>query len=179
MAIEVEEIIDGVVKDQKLNKEQRDKLEKAFVEVFEHGVLPKDAMGLSDQTIEAIYAHAYRLYQSAKYKNAGYIFHILQSLNPRDPRFYLGMGACLHRLGNYETASFMYQVAGDVDVENPMPYYYCSDCRIKMGHFKRAVFLLKEVVKRTLNKPEFEAIRDRSLMTISSLEQQLTEVKSP
>jgi type III secretion system low calcium response chaperone LcrH/SycD len=173
--MEVKDMIEGVSKEKKLTKGQEIKLEKMLKQILEEGILPKDALGLSDQTIEAIYAHAYRLYQSAKYKDAGYIFSLLQNLNPQDWRFYLGMGACLHRLGKYETASFMYQVAGDIDVENPLPYYYCSDCRIKLGHFRKAAHLLKNVVMRSVGKKEYSSLRDRALMTIRSLEQQLQE----
>ena len=175
----VSDFIESVSKEQHLSKEQKDKLADAFSRVSEGAATPKEALGLTDQTIEAIYGHAYRLYQSAKYKDAGYVFHMLRALNPEDPRFYLGMGACLHRLGKYELATFMYQVAGQLDRDNPMPLYYCSDCSIKLGHFNRAIFLLQEVVRRCGTKSNYISIRDRSLMTISSLEQQLTEVKQP
>lgn len=179
MTLNVNVIIDGVTKDQNLSKGQKVKLEKAFTEIFEKGALPKDALGLSNETMEAMYAHGYRLYQSAKYKDAGYIFHLLQTLNPADPRNYLGMGACLHRLGKYETAVFMYQVAADLEKENPMPFYYYSDCAIKMGHLNKAIFLLKEVVKRAGSKTEYEAIKDRAQMTIRSLEEEVKTKPAP
>lgn len=175
--VNIDEIIEGMSESVSINKDQKEKLQKVVKLIFEDGLQPKDALAISDQTIEAIYAHAYRFYQSAKYKDAGQIFRLLQTLNSADWRFYMGMGACLHRLGKYETASFMYQTAGDMAPNNPMPFYYCSDCRMKMGHFRKAVQLLKEVVKRCLGKKEYVAIRDRSLMTIGSLEQQSQQDK--
>ena len=173
MTSDMKGFIEGVSQEQNLNKGQQIKLEKALKQIFEEGVLPKEALGLSDQTLEALYAHAYRLYQSAKYKDAGYIFQLLQTLNPPDWRNYLGMGACLHRLEQYETASFMYQAAGEINKENPMPFYYCSDCRIKMGHFRKAIQLLNEVIKRSIDKPEYNIVSDRSIMMIQSLEKQM------
>jgi type III secretion system low calcium response chaperone LcrH/SycD len=170
----VEELSD----EKNLTKGQAIKLQKALREAIENGTSPQEALGITKGAVEMIYAHAYRLYQGAKYKDAGYIFHFLQSLNPKDYRFYLGMGACLHRLENYQTAAFMYDIAGALDKENPMPYYYSSDCRIKMGHFNAAIGLLQLVTERCKDNPQYSAILDRALMTINSIHlQQIGEKK--
>lgn len=155
-----------------LTEEQRAKLHNIGVKIFEGGMIPKDAMQLSDETVEAMYAHGYRLYQGAKYGDAGHIFRMLAVLDPTQSKYYLGMGACLHRLKQYEPATFMYELAAALDKTDPMPLYYASDCRTNMGHEQIAMDHLKNVIERSKGREEYALIADRAKMTLDSLKKE-------
>ncbi len=170
MSEEVEAVLKEVIesKASDLNEEQKKKLLEVGTKLFEEGVMPKEAMGLSDQTVEAMYAHGYRLYQAAKYGAAGHIFRMLTTLDPTEPKYYLGMGACLHRMKEYEPAVFMYELCGEMNKQDPMPLYYASDCRFNLGHDEIAIDELEQVIKRSEGKPEFARVADRAKMTLKS-----------
>jgi type III secretion system low calcium response chaperone LcrH/SycD len=170
----VESVVNDVIlkKAKELDDKHKEKLLEVGVKIFEEGLLPKDAMDLSEDTIEAMYAHGYRLYQGAKYGDAGHVFRTLAVLDPGDPRYYLAMAACLHRMKQFETAAFMYELTSMLDKKDPMPLYYASDCRINLGHKEMAMGHLEEVIARSKNLPEYALIADRAKMTLSKLEKE-------
>lgn len=90
------------------SKELAGAVEKISENVFEKGMLPKDAMGLSDSMIEGIYGYAYRLYNSGKYRDASHLFRILILLDPTESKYILGLAACHHMQQDYKNAISSY-----------------------------------------------------------------------
>lgn len=159
----------------KMNTAQQEQFEEMATKIFEEGALPKEALGFDDNTIEAIYAYGYRLYQAARYQDAGCIFQFLCSIEGADPRFYLGVGACLHRLEKYETAAFFYEVAAQLDTENPMPLYYASDCRIKEGSLAMAKSHLEQVMNLGKKHPAYAKVGERAEMLLGSIREEASK----
>jgi TolA-binding protein len=72
---------------QGMEPEKVEQLQKLGSKVVGNGVTPKDAMGMNDEMIEGVYAQAYRLYNTGKYKEASQLFRLLIMLNGAQPSY--------------------------------------------------------------------------------------------
>lgn len=161
-----------------LEPDQAKKLEQFASKVVGEGVSPRDAMGLNDQMIEGIYAQAYRLYNTGKYKEASQLFRLLIMLNGAEPKYSLGLAACFHMAKDYSTAAEVYTTCAMIDPTNPIPHYHASDCYIQLGDKISALIALEMAVKRSGTKEEYSQLKDRALMTIESLREEIAKPKT-
>lgn len=158
-----------------LESEQAEKLDKLSSKMLGQGVLPKDAMGLSDQMIEGIYGQAYRLYNTGKYKEASQLFRLLIMLNAQELKYSLGLAACFHMSKDYATAVDVYTTCGIIDPHNPVPHYHASDCYLQMGDKISAIIALEMAIKRAGDKAEYSQLKDRAQLTIDSLKEEMAK----
>jgi type III secretion system low calcium response chaperone LcrH/SycD len=152
-----------------LGKERAKELQTVADKIVKQGVMPKDAMGLSDAMVEGIYGQAYRLYNTGKYKDASQLFRLLIMLNSSEPKYAMGLAACFHMLKDYKNAISTYAICGVIDPENPIPHYHASDCYIHLNDPASAAIALELAVKRAGDKPEYQVIKDRAALMIESL----------
>jgi len=153
-------------------KEQKDAL-VAFVKgVFQQGLAPKDALGLTDAQMEGIYGQAYRLFNNGRYSEAKGLFRILIMLNAMEPKYTMGLAACLHMEKKYDLAIPMYFMSSQADPKNPIPLYHASDCFIQQKEPKGAMWLLEQVIELCADREEFSVIKDRAKMTLESLKKE-------
>lgn len=148
-------------------------IEKLVTDVYEKGMLPKDAMGLSDEMIESMYNFAYRLYNTGKYEQASHIFRLLIMLNPVESRFMMGLAASYHMRKDYYNAATCYTICNILDPRDPLPHYHISDCYIETGNIEQALQELELCILCSEKFPVFDAIKDRAKLTIESLKDQL------
>jgi len=141
------------------------------------GLSPKEVLGLNDSMVEGIYGQAYRLYNTGRYKDASQIFRMLIMINAAEPKYTMGLAACLHMMKDYPQAVKLYTVCGLLDPNNPIPYYHASDCYLQMNDQTSALISLEMAVKRAGEKPEYQTLKDRALMTIESLKKELQAKK--
>src|SRR6185295_13804008 len=73
-------------------KQAEDALKTIMENVLNKGIMPKTALKLGDDTMEAIYAQAYNLYNLGRYKESSYIFRLLVLLDFTTPKYVLGLG---------------------------------------------------------------------------------------
>jgi type III secretion system low calcium response chaperone LcrH/SycD len=164
--------MDAMLKvNEQVTPELQEGIQTIMSAIFQKGITPKDALGLSDEVLEGMYGHAYHLFNNGKYDDALIIFRLLTILNGAEPRFSMGMAACHHMRKEYDQAAQMYGICGVIDWENPMPYYHASDCWIKKGDIPMAIEALKVAAIRAEQKPQYAVIRDRCLMALKSLEE--------
>lgn len=140
------------------------------------GTLAKDALGLTDAMVEGIYGQAYQLYNTGKYQDASKLFRLLIMINSTEPKYSMGLAACFHMLKEYKNAVDIYAVIGVIDANNPISFYHASDCYMQMNDSISALISLEMAVKRAGNKPEFKALKDRALLTISSLKKEVAKI---
>ncbi len=171
-----EEMLEAVMK---IAEDDAPKVQKGidalYENVFEKGMMPKDALGIQDADTEALYAQGYQLYNMGKYKDARNVFASLIVVDPIEPRFLFGHAACSHMLENYEAAADMYTHQAMISPDDPIPYYHAADCYIKMKDPFSATVALNLVIKRAEGKDEFSMIKERSELTVKKLEQQMEE----
>lgn len=160
-----------------LEADQAQKLEQVASKIVGQGVPPKDALGLNDQMVEGIYAQAYRLYNTGKYKDASQLFRLLIMLNGAEPKYSLGLAACYHMAKDYDSAIATYTTCGMLDPSNPIPHYHASDCYLQMGDKVSAMIALEMAVKRSASKSEYSQLKDRALLTIASLREEIAKPK--
>jgi len=149
-------------------------LEDIGNKIFKQGMLPKDALGLSDAIIEGIYAQAYQLYNTGKYTEASHLFRMLVMLNTTEVKYILGLAACLHMLKEYQNAVQTYAMCAILDPENSVPHYHSSDCYVQMKDYLSAIISLDLAVQRAGDKPEYAKLKERASMSIESLKKQIT-----
>ncbi len=153
------------------SKEIAEAVGKISQNIFEKGMLPKDAMGLSDSMVEGIYGYAYRLYNSGKYKDASHLFRILIMLNPTESKYILGLAACQHMQQDYQNAIASYAFVGLIDPYNPLPHYHISDCYLKTNLPAMAQSELEQAVEKCGRKPQYALVKERAALMLESLEQ--------
>lgn len=163
----------------KAAEENMKKLEDALGglsdKMLKGGMLPKDALGLSDALVEGIYAQAYRLYNTGKYSESIHLFRMLVMLNSTESKYILGLAACFHMLKEYQNAVQVYSMCAMLDPENPIPHYHASDCYVQMQDPLSAIISLNLAVQRAGEKPQYVKIKERALLTIDSLTLGLTK----
>lgn len=154
-------------------------METFFEAFFKQGLMPKDALGLTDAQIEGLYGQAYRLYNTGRYTDAKSIFRMLVTLNPLEGKYHMGTAACLHMEKKYESAIGMYMLTSTMDATNPIPMYHTADCYINLNELEAAVYALELCVAGCGDSEEYAIIKDRSVMMIKSLKKQLAEEAKP
>lgn len=140
--------------------------------MLRQGVVPKDALGVSNNYLENIYAQGYRLYNTGKYVEATHLFRILIMLNAMEPKYMLGLAACFHMLKEYFNAIQTYTMCSVLEPQNPIPYYHSSDCFIQMKDNLSAMICLELAIDHSGNKPEYAKIKERAQLSLESLKQQ-------
>lgn len=157
-----------------LSEKDKAKQEELLHEVVDEGKLLKDALNVSDQTIEYLYSQAYRLYKIGKFKEASRYFHILYLLNGLDLRFSMGIAASHHMQKEYQRAVEWYLVCAALDEDSPLPYYHISDCFLKMNEKLSALISLKMMqVRLKDDNPHFAHIKERAVRMIEVLSEEV------
>lgn len=147
-----------------------------LTEAMNKGIMPKHALHLGDETMEAIYGQGYNLYNQGRYKEASYIFRLLMLLDYMTPKYMLGLAASLHRMKEYTTAANVYLLCGTIDAGNPLPHYHAADCYMQLNLPVMAIFSLDLAISSAGNQPQYAIIKERAKLMRDALDQQ---VKGP
>lgn len=147
--------------------------ENVLQNLLKKGFVPQTAFGLSDAMLEGMYGQAYRLYNSGKYSQAAETFKFLVMINSTEPKYMMGLAASYHMLKMYDAAIQSYMMCGIIDPDSPIPHYHASDCHIQAKDPVSAIVALEMAVKRSGVKPEYQALKDRALLTIESLKKEM------
>lgn len=161
---------------EKIGEEAKKQVMDNFRALMQHalkkGSTPKDALGLTDAMVEGIYGQAYRLYNTGKFQEASQLFRLLIMINTTEPKFTMGLAACLHMMKEYKSAADAYTVLYVIDPHNPVPFYHAADCYIQTGDIFSALVSLRMAIDLAKDKPEFRTLKDRAKMMVESLEKE-------
>jgi type III secretion system low calcium response chaperone LcrH/SycD len=91
----------------------------------------------------------------------------------------MGLAACFHMMKEYKNAVSTYAICGVIDPDNPIPHYHASDCYIHMNDPVSALIALEMAIKRAGDKPEYQMLKDRALLSIESLKKEIAKIKKP
>jgi len=138
-------------------------------EMLDKGLLPKNALGLSDNLIEGIYGQAYRLYNTGKYKESSQLFRMLIMIDATEPKYSMGLAACFHMMKEYQNAINTYAICGIMEPDSPIPHYHSSDCYLQMNDPISAAIALEMAIKRASDRQEFQALKDRATLTLDAI----------
>lgn len=162
----------------KIKGEKGEKFREVTRGALGEKLIPKNALGMSDAMVEGLYAQAYRLYNTGKYKDASQLFRLLLTLNATEPKYAMGLAACFHMIKEYHNAINTYSLCGIMDADSPIPHYHASDCYLQLKDRISAIISLEMAIKRAGDKEEYRALKDRALMTVENLRKELGEKPS-
>ena len=112
--------------------------------VFSKRIQVKDALGLSDQSMETFYFLAYQMYEQKKYHVAQRLFKILMVLDNLSSKYCFGFAACAHHLKDYSTALSYYLNSSilNEDQMDPYPHFQAADCCYHLDDIAGAITAL-------------------------------------
>jgi hypothetical protein len=64
-----------------------------------------------------------------------------------------------------------------LDPGSPIPHYHASDCYLQMNDKVSALIALEMAIQRSENKAEFQQLKDRAALTVSSLKDDIQKMK--
>ena len=151
----------------------KDTIKTLLTQAMTKGTMPKTALRIGDETMEAMYAQGYNLYNQGKYKEASYVFRLLMLLDYLTPKYVLGLAACLHRLKDYKSAANVYLLCGTLDAHNPLPHYHAADCYIQLGLIPLAIFSLDMAQTTAGDQPQYSVIKERASLMRETLHKEM------
>lgn len=107
------------------------------------------------------YAIAYSFYQSGKYAEAITHFRQLITLNIRQPKAWLGLGAALQMSKKYKEATSAYAVAAYLNQKNPYPHLYAAECYFAQKEVDQGLLALEAAEQLTAKQEEHAPLNDR------------------
>ena len=180
-SLDVEKMDLGKIQDtlQRVNfaagKQAEDALKVIMEGVLKKGIMPKTALKLGDDTMEAIYTQAYNLYNQGRYKEASYIFRLLLLLDFTTPKYILGCAACMHRMKDYQNAANLYMLCAALDATNPMPHYHSADCYLQLDAIELAILSLTMAMSAAAEQPQYAVVKERASLMKANLEEKANE----
>lgn len=134
---------------------------------------PKEALELSDDTMEYLYKLGYYFYTTGQFTKALDVFRHLTLLDHKSYKYAFGMAAVCHQLKNYEAALISYYVAYLDDVVNPIPLYYASDCLYELGQISTAEKFCSLAVALASDFPEYGSIKEEAQLFLQTIQKKL------
>lgn len=85
--------------------------------------------------VKELYETAYRLYRDRFFADASYFFRLLLVANPREPKYWKGLGACLQMTSEHQQALNCYICCQQLskDQRDPYLYVHAADCYFVLG----------------------------------------------
>ncbi|WP_108624241.1 SycD/LcrH family type III secretion system chaperone [Candidatus Similichlamydia epinepheli] len=125
-------------------EEFSNKIAHAIGLVCEKGIFFKDALGLSNENMEAFYAWGFQFFEKKQFGEALQLFKVLTILDPLQWKYRYAVATTLHRQKNYQDAAKAYITSSMLkpDSYTPLPHYYAADCYIEMQDNYSAIMML-------------------------------------
>ncbi len=108
------------------------------IELMMRGMALKDIRKLSDKTMEAVYATAYRFYMAHNIAKATELFRFLCIYDHLNLKYVLGLAACYQLSRKYDHAIELYSRASLLDAEDPRPPFHAAKCYLSLGQLTKA-----------------------------------------
>jgi len=134
--------------DQEIDELQNDTLNEALVANILNsvttGITLKEMYGISDQMMDALYAHAYDFYHKGKLDDALFIFQFLYTHDMYNATYVMGLAAIHQQKRNYAKAVEMYVLAYELDNKKSLALLYAGQCHLFLKDKEQAKFLFSE-----------------------------------
>lgn len=152
----------------KCTKEQKKEFAKIFVNIFEKGMSPKEAMRFPEKDLLAMYLCAYNQFSFGKFAEAQATFRALFMLDPK-PAYLLSIGVCSHRLKQYLDAAMNYLAAGLADIDDPVPFFYAYGCFMALNNKYGAAMCLCAAIERAGEDKTHAALKREAQTLLDAL----------
>jgi type III secretion system low calcium response chaperone LcrH/SycD len=121
-----------------------------------------DALNISHEQLESLYAWGYDLQKRGQFEQAENVFQYLCYLNQFDQRGWIALGYCRERLKQLDRALHAYITAGLIDVDNPIPALRTAECLLHKGELSAAKSAAEMVCDLAGDAPEYRQRRNRA-----------------
>ncbi|SAI69990.1 regulatory protein [Bordetella ansorpii] len=119
------------------------------------------AMDITDDECEALYAYGHALYQQGKYSDAMKAFAQVTAYNHMDARYQMAFGGAAQMLGRYEDALRQYVIVTMMRLDDPAPVYHSAECLLALGRLPEAAESLAMAIELSRGE-EHAATRARA-----------------
>jgi type III secretion system low calcium response chaperone LcrH/SycD len=114
------------------------------------GATIKDLKGVSDDTLEGMYALAYRFYRNGQLDEAETFFRFLCLYDFYNADYALGLAAVLHLKRDYDRAIGIYAVAQTLNLQDDRPMFHVGQCHLALGKLDLARDCFESVAERAV-----------------------------
>ena len=153
-----------------LTQAEADAAAENMIGLWKSGGTLAQAMGLTADACEAMYAHGHSLYAQGKYNDAFKIFAQLVAYDHMDSRYQMALASAMQMTRRYEEALQQYMIVTVMRIDDPVPVYHCAECLIALGRPDDARESLNLVIG-TLCKPgEHDVVRTRAEALLKALQ---------
>ncbi len=154
----------------------RDEFADRLVGLMKGELMPKDVQGISDETMERIYALAYSAFSAGRIDDARTLFQFLCANDYLSGRYWLGLGACEYAEEDYASAVQAYAMACLTSPGDPRPRLRSADCLLALGQPSSAITALREAVELCGDAAEHASRRARAEKLLGVVEASLAEL---
>lgn len=152
-------------------------IKEAMLKMKVDQLFPKDALGLTPQTLEVIYQQGYQFFQNGKYPDALLIFDILRQMDITDPRYSFAIAACYHYSKDYLNAAANYLITQSMDPLNPFLSFHLYDCYKKAGHPISALQSIQEALILAEKSSEYASLKEKIQLEFDHFKEELKKSK--
>ena len=149
---------------------QADAFAQDMLDRWTSGGTLAQAMDISPQECEALYAYGHSLYAQGKYEDAFKIFARLVAYDHLDPRYQMALASAMQMTRRYEEALQQYVIATVMLIDDPAPVYHSAECLIALGRLEEARASLALIVDDMCPPGEHDTIRARAQALLTLLQ---------
>ncbi|WP_323018734.1 SycD/LcrH family type III secretion system chaperone [Castellaniella sp.] len=148
--------------DTEFTQQDADAAVENLIGLWKSGGTLAQAMGITAQECEAMYAHGHSLYAQGKYNDAFKIFAQLVSYDHMDSRYQLALASAMQITRRYEEALQQYVVVTVMRVDDPIPVFHSAECLLALGRPQEARESLELIIESMCKPGEHDAVKARS-----------------
>ena len=141
-----------------------------FEAIMSKGYTFKQFSDITDTQLEAVYALAYRSFNSGKYDEAEKLLTWLMGLDHYDRRFQIALGCTRQKKKDYQGALNCFSVAALLDLNDPIPPLRSAECFLALGDQENAKSAALAVLGASKDDPKHEQNRGRASLILKGIE---------
>ena len=126
-----------------MQKIDTDKLAEGIKSLVKDNATLKQAKGVTNGELEAVYSLAFGYYRTGKYDEALKLFQFLVLFDHLNAKFWFGLGATQQAVKDYQGAVASYGYCSFLNLENPKPQYHAAECFLAIGDKRNAASSLE------------------------------------
>ena len=126
-----------------MQKIDTDKLAEGIKSLVKDNATLKQAKGVTNGELEAVYSLAFGYYRTGKYDEALKLFQFLVLFDHLNAKFWFGLGATQQAIKDYQGAVASYGYCSFLNLENPKPQYRAAECFLAIGDKRNAASSLE------------------------------------
>jgi type III secretion system low calcium response chaperone LcrH/SycD len=121
-----------------------------------------DIQEIPKQTLELCYRIGYNAFNAGDAASANRMFAFLANFDHLEPKYWLGLGASLQRLGRFDDAAVSYTTAATLAGGDTTALLHAADCLLSFGERDQAGNLLRLVLKLSGDDPTQAGSHERA-----------------